>query len=264
MTRALCCLRCGSANVKRRQDHRRDLHICRCADCGITEENVHGRNWKAFAEKNRDSAQGAGDSTGAEPTGAAGKRARKAAGAGVNSLFTQLPPPSPHFLSWVFTNDIVRAAEKLEQSAPEVGEIVAWRCWRFCGGYLQSVTANNVWAPREVMSGDVNGTVELDWFAVIKAGVYAWKDQTSALDQAAASIHFQDQRQAQLSAQRVVIARREVVIGRVLLWGEVVEHEKGYRAQHARVSAIDDIVCWPDFPRERVLAELRERYGVNG
>jgi hypothetical protein len=44
------------------------------------------------------------------------------------------------------------------------------------------------------------------------------------------------------------------IFGAVLLWGRIVEHERGYRAQYARVAALA-----AGHPRAGVLAE---RYGV--
>jgi len=44
-------------------------------------------------------------------------------------------------------------------------------------------------------------------------------------------------------------------LGTVHLWGEVVEHERGYRASHAAVRSIDEAYGVD-------LADLRNRYGV--
>jgi hypothetical protein len=43
-------------------------------------------------------------------------------------------------------------------------------------------------------------------------------------------------------------------VGRVSLWGTVIEHEKGYRAENARILAFDDIVSWSSFNTQKALA----------
>ena len=47
------------------------------------------------------------------------------------------------------------------------------------------------------------------------------------------------------------------VIGTALLWGDVVEHEKGWRASMAKVKSIDSVVMG-----NVDLSALREKYGV--
>lgn len=141
--------------------------------------------------------------------------------------------------------------EPVENAGIRAGEITAWRCWRLNKGFLQSAHVETVWAPGEVMEGTVpDHGVE---------GVNAWKTKSGALTYGVGVCD---------------------IIGSVLLWGEVVEHEKGYRAQYAKIASIDDVIGevkldWavqPGWPRRkrmetrreaksRVLAELRERYG---
>lgn len=55
-------------------------------------------------------------------------------------------------------------------------------------------------------------------------------------------------------------------ISTVQLWGEVVEHERGYRAERAMIRSLDGVVLpnktpW-DTETTKALAFLRERYGV--
>jgi hypothetical protein len=51
-----------------------------------------------------------------------------------------------------------------------------------------------------------------------------------------------------------------LAVGRVLLWGTVFEHEKGHRAESARILSFDEIVSWSAFDGDRALALLRTRY----
>jgi hypothetical protein len=51
-----------------------------------------------------------------------------------------------------------------------------------------------------------------------------------------------------------------LVVGRVSLWGTVIEHEKGYRAENARILSFDDIVSWSSFDTQKALALLSAKY----
>lgn len=131
----------------------------------------------------------------------------------------------------------------VETCAPEVGEIIAYRCWRYRGVFVQSVTLPHVWPPGEPM---VASYPSGDWETHL-AGIHAWKDKRAMLTYAAAS-------------------GGTLVMGRVALWGTVYEHERGYRAEYARIVAFDDImadILMPDIPGlKEMLAALRERYGL--
>jgi hypothetical protein len=59
---------------------------------------------------------------------------------------------------------------------------------------------------------------------------------------------------------------RAVVLGHVQIWGKVVEHERGYRAEHARICSIDEIAYGPQLENLQSgghdLRVLRLIYGV--
>lgn len=110
----------------------------------------------------------------------------------------------------------------------KAGEIIAWRMWRLSRGYLQSASMDTIWKPGIIMEGDVKTGV----------GVHAWKT-------ADAAIKYSEQ----WSGTRA--------IGEVELWGEVIEHEVGYRAQYAAVKRIDSLVG-PRWPWQLFI--LRNRY----
>jgi hypothetical protein len=82
-------------------------------------------------------------------------------------------------------------------------------------GYLQSVTAGTIWLPGEVMIGVVG---EHD-----NRGVHAFKTRTGAV-------------------QFLVASRgAELAYGSIRLWGDVIEHENGYRAERGRLLSIEDV-----------------------
>jgi hypothetical protein len=53
-----------------------------------------------------------------------------------------------------------------------------------------------------------------------------------------------------------------VAIGTVDLWGTVIEHEDGYRAEYAQVQSIDRLLHVPQPESTWLLEHLRALYGV--
>lgn len=128
-----------------------------------------------------------------------------------------------------------------------LADIIGWRIWRVTpAGYLRSLTAENVWLPGEAMEGEVEDSGP--------NGVHVFRERAGAL--------------SELTMYLKSTAADSYALGSVLLWGEVVEHERGYRAERAKVVSIDDVV-WKGQPpwhaeTRAALAFLRERYGVAG
>ena len=113
------------------------------------------------------------------------------------------------------------------------GEIIAWRCWRVADGWLRSVYMDTFWGPHEPMEGNVNTD-----------GVHAWKKMSDAITYGLiGGVHG---------------AGARVVIGTVAMWGEVIEHEIGYRAQFAKIKSLDHSA--DKSIGEEELRELRRKY----
>lgn len=125
---------------------------------------------------------------------------------------------------------------------PSIQDLIGWRLWRITlTGYLHSLSTPAVWLPGEPMRGTVGDRGG--------SGVYAFKKRTDAI----------------LAADGTPSA---YAVGSVILWGDVVEHERGYRAERALIRSLDDVV-WQPYPPwssdiKAALAFLRERYGVDG
>lgn len=141
-----------------------------------------------------------------------------------------------------------------------VGEILAYRCWRLENNRLRSVYLHDVWQPSQVMIG--RGLEDWD-----QRGVHAWKE----LNSKAFNEYVRDylKTRSHPSPWHSVFEREEatatvIVTGSVHLWGDVVEHEHGYRAEFAKIASIDWL--YPNaelMGREReVLFNLRQDYGV--
>lgn len=128
------------------------------------------------------------------------------------------------------------------------GEIVGFRCWRVDQGFLRSVYQDDIWPPQQILQGR---EME-DWN---QRGIHAWKDASSKPYFKYLRSYMDDSGDRGLPG---------MVTGSVLLWGDVVEHERGWRAEFARVRSLDWL--YPDaasMGREReALQELRVRYGV--
>lgn len=141
------------------------------------------------------------------------------------------------------------------------GEIVAYRCWRIENGELRSVYQKDVWKPGDILQGREIG----DWDT---RGIHAWKDPASHEYRAYIRGYLNSASDGlflffQTPAERLKEHHPAMVTGTVFLWGDVVEHERGYRAEFARVRSLDWL--YPDetmMGREaETLDALRDLYG---
>lgn len=137
----------------------------------------------------------------------------------------------------------VEPPEPIERAGIAAGEIVGWRSWYVRGGFLTSVYMDSVWSPDEPMHarqkvGDYD-----------QSGIHAWKRQTEAFG---TYINVNGNNMPGIG-----------IVGRVQLWGEVVEHEQGYRAEYGKALSLDYIFCRGNRrSKDRQLKELRERYKI--
>lgn len=144
------------------------------------------------------------------------------------------------------------------------GEIIAWRAWRVRSrnrsGYsdplgretwlfgrnrtfqLRSIITEHVWDDGRMGNAGWANKVEND--VVRGLGVHAFKTKEATT------------KYAEPFASLFTIA-----IGQVALWGDVVEHEIGYRGEFAKVHSINYLIgeCW--WNRRRLLKRLKETYG---
>lgn len=133
----------------------------------------------------------------------------------------------------------------VERTGIRLGEVEGYRAWRLCGPFLLSVASGTVWMPGQPCEG--TGLSENN-----HAGVHAWKSLQKAKEYA------EDEAPA--------------VVGKVKLWGEIVEHELGYRGEYAKPVELIAAVLSSDGSGEsdellapiepRVLAEVSRFYGL--
>lgn len=148
--------------------------------------------------------------------------------------------------------------EQKKELAPEqtFGEITAFRVWRIrdsTGLLTSSFRTEHTWKPQEVLQSHKKPE-PFDSVAAFskKVGIHAWKSVFEVSEYAAAFLDSW--------SDSWYDGVRGAVIGRVHLWGEVIEHERGYRAEFARIISIDDCI---DFNKQwdgEELERLRATY----
>jgi len=108
-----------------------------------------------------------------------------------------------------------------------IGYIEGIRQWRIVGGLLESICSDFLWEPWKVAEIEIN----------IPRGIHAAKPEHEKL------LVYEP------------IPGGIMITGAVALWGKVIEHERGYRAQYAYPIAFDHCT-----DRHIDLNELREIY----
>jgi hypothetical protein len=110
-------------------------------------------------------------------------------------------------------------AKRLRHDGIRTGEIVACRAWRaitptlFWSGddFLHSVRMRDyIWVPDEPASGDVK-----------THGIYSFRHVIRSIEEYDYN------------------ARGVLLFGKIKIWGEVVEHEAGYRSQFGKIISLD-------------------------
>lgn len=120
----------------------------------------------------------------------------------------------------------------VEDAGIRVGEITAIRVWMLKGGLLRSVYMDSIiWVPGEVMKAHAVSCFHGE-------GIHAFK----SLDRA-----------------RGEYRHKYYIYGEVALWGEVIEHDHGYKAEYAKITKIYSTGGL--FKRMTIL-RLRRKYGV--
>lgn len=152
-----------------------------------------------------------------------------------------------------FTIHSYEPHDTIHDSGIRAGEIIAKRCWWVLGDKLFSVYMTETeWLPNIPVTGDVS-----EGF-----GVHAFKDTEYVMDYAREallsatifdhpSLDF-DQPMGKKNGHASYL-----ISGTVALWGQIVEHEHGYRAQYAKILSLDNPS--DDVPVDR---KLRMKYGV--
>lgn len=142
------------------------------------------------------------------------------------------------------------------------GELIGHRMWFVLEGHrLCSLAHRFIWEPNAVIEGDVDKPVEDYPFNLIAprfGGVYSYF--TAA--QVQIELRSDDGYGVQFPAPCVMgflmtpIIIHGIAWGTIKCWGEVIEHEHGYRAQYAKLASLDGAIGCVDLPA------LRSKYHV--
>lgn len=156
---------------------------------------------------------------------------------------------------------------EIEECGIRAGEFYAWRCWiiDMPDVRLHSMAVNAVWNPGEIMGlGRASDMLNGGGHKLMTGygnGVHAFKTTEQMKENYLPNSNF--------------------IYGVVALWGEVIEHEQGYRAEFAKIVSLDDIGCNAGVGRYhepfsksnncpsckeqiRLLHKLQKEYGVEG
>ncbi len=137
----------------------------------------------------------------------------------------------------IMATDDNELARRLKHEGLRVGEITAYRAWQvinprwFRDDRLHSVFMRDyVWHPDEPASGDVR-----------THGIYSFRDVIRSM----AEYGYDP------------CADGPLLFGKVKIWGEVVEHQVGYRSQFGKIMSLD-------YGDLELLRKFRRIYRVNG
>lgn len=129
------------------------------------------------------------------------------------------------------------AARAVKNEGIKLGEIVGWRAWAVSQGWLYSMIVETAeWRPGQVMEAHKVGIPAGE-------GIHAFKTRRQAIEEYGGWRRF------------------DVVIGEVLMWGDIVEFEKGWHAEFAKIHSLDFLVSDPH-GRGAGLSRLQEIYKV--
>lgn len=130
----------------------------------------------------------------------------------------------------------VKDVPKLGREDPPPGVIRAWRAWKIERGSLRSTYQSSTWPPNKPMNTH----------APIKGG---------EAGRPVVGVHAVKKLEDIKLVTSVDLNDKTAVVGEVLLWGDVAEHDNGYRAEHAYPYRL-----WTnDF---LATSTLRDAYGV--
>ena len=139
----------------------------------------------------------------------------------------------------LITGDKTRDAA-LGEPRIRAGEIIGWRFWKLCNGLLYSVIVPYTWYPGEFE----RSTSKQGGYFNFNPGYHAFRHKEQA------------EREAFMHA-----CWWPAVIGSVAMWGEVIEHQYGWRSEYAAVQSIIEITGAIGFwNNQRLLQDLREKY----
>jgi hypothetical protein len=185
---------------------------------------THGTNWPADKTLHRGTVGRAGIAyCGTSYAAAAQQSARQPSTRYQTGAPTrEVVEPGIMPLITIMTVNHEELARRLKHEGIRAGEIIAYRAWRvmiYTGWFrtgddrLHSVYMRDyVWHPDQPASGDVT-----------THGIYSFREVLRSEEQYGYHIRMEG----------------PLVFGKIKIWGEVVEHEAGYRSEFAKIASLD-------------------------
>lgn len=166
--------------------------------------------------------------------------------------------PNPSYISF-FSNSFPKPepppAPTIPYAGIRTGEIIGERFWWIKHQGLTSITLDYVWGLGCTVEGDTNKIVYQDYsyitgeYKILYGGIYSF--HTAYKEIVSVEVNFMDYI---YKCRKDFVHNSHFLLGlargRIKMWGDVVEHEKGYRAQFAKLISIDkftpnphDLMC---------------------
>jgi hypothetical protein len=117
---------------------------------------------------------------------------------------------------------------------------------------LCSLAHHHIWEPGATIEGNLDKIVVRSIWGDRFGGVYSYATKDQLAVEATEYITYSWPLPGFVPIHMV----HGVAIGTIKCWGEVIEHEKGYRAQYAKLLSIDKVIGPVD------INQLRRRYIV--
>lgn len=137
----------------------------------------------------------------------------------------------------------------------KTGELTGYRLWWVLPeGKLCSLVHRSIWEPGVVIEGDVDAIVGA---CAVPGGVYSFSEKSSLEPE---FLYYRIEGATLTPASYLGETPIALVSGEISMWGEVVEHQWGYRAQYARVKSLDTLHSYTS--NAPSIDELRKLYGV--
>lgn len=149
------------------------------------------------------------------------------------------------------------------------GEVIGHRTWWILPEGLCSLAHHFIWQPGATIEGKLDQVVCQDPFwhsTVIWGGVYAHtfaNDPIKECNEFMGALRIPAPRNVAISPFHPTNRAIGLARGTVKLWGEVIEHEKGWRAQFAKLASIEEVWALSSHVEE-VLQILRPHQNALG
>jgi hypothetical protein len=148
---------------------------------------------------------------------------------GTNTIFTFDPPPTPN----------------IPYAGVRAGELIGYRMWLVLEDLqLCSLVHHFIWTPGATIEGNVDEVVAnpMPWGRLLYGGVYSYSTPDHIIPEITNTSPKDFPTLASFTGWNSFFHIHALAIGTIKCWGEVIEHEKGYRAQYAKLRSIDEVI----------------------